>query len=72
MGGTPLVRPRVNVFAIKSARKSAPAIGGVMKPHRYRPCTVALREIRRYQISTEPLIHKLPYQRLLREIAQDF
>ena len=42
------------------------------KPHRYRPGTVALREIRRYQKSTELLIRKLPFQRLVREIAQDF
>lgn len=47
-------------------------IGGVKKPHRYRPGTVALREIRRYQKSTELLIRKLPFQRLVREIAQDF
>ncbi|KAI5636884.1 core histone h2A/H2B/H3/H4 domain-containing protein [Phthorimaea operculella] len=51
---------------------SAPATGGVKKPHRYRPGTVALREIRRYQKSTELLIRKLPFQRLVREIAQDF
>jgi len=44
----------------------------VKKPHRYRPGTVALREIRRYQKSTELLIRKLPFQRLVREIAQDF
>ena len=50
----------------------APATGGVKKPHRYRPGTVALREIRRYQKSTELLIRKLPFQRLVREIAQDF
>lgn len=37
-----------------------------------RPGTVALREIRRYQKSTELLIRKLPFQRLVREIAQDF
>ena len=36
-------------LATKAARKSAPATGGVKKPHRYRPGTVALREIRRYQ-----------------------
>lgn len=42
------------------------------KPHRYRPGTVALREIRRYQMSTELLIRKLPFQRLVREIAQEF
>jgi len=62
-------------FANKAARKSAPTVptaGGVKKPHRYKPGTVALREIRRYQKSTELLIRKLPFQRLVREIAQDF
>ncbi|XP_011920755.1 PREDICTED: histone H3.3-like [Cercocebus atys] len=58
-------------LAIKAARKTAPSTGGVKKPHRYRPVTVALREIRRYQKSTE-LIRKLPFPRLVREIAQDF
>ena len=48
------------------------ATGGVKKPHRYRPGTVALQEIRRYQKSTELLIRKLPFQRLVREIAKDF
>jgi histone H3 len=59
-------------LATKAARKSAPATGGVKKPHRYRPGTVALREIRKYQKSTDLLIRKLPFQRLVREIAQDF
>jgi histone H3 len=36
------------------------------------PGTVALREIRKYQKSTELLIRKLPFQRLVRELAQDF
>jgi histone H3 len=56
-------------LATKAARQSAPG-GGVKKPHRYRPGTVALRQIRRYQKSTELLIRKLPFQRLVREIAQ--
>eukprot|EP00884_Botryococcus_braunii_P023489 jgi/Botrbrau1/9824/Bobra.0313s0003.1 len=56
-------------LATKAARKSAPATGGVKKPHRYRPGTVALREIRKYQKSTELLIRKLPFQRLVREIG---
>ena len=34
--------------------------------------TVALREIRKYQKGTDLLIRKLPFQRLVREIAQDF
>ncbi|PAN06645.2 hypothetical protein PAHAL_1G277200 [Panicum hallii] len=59
-------------LASKAARKSAPTTGGVKKPHHYRPATVALREIRKYQKSTELLIRKLPSQRLVREIAQDF
>jgi histone H3 len=61
-------------LATKAARKQARKTSneGVKKPHRYRPGTVALREIRRYQKSTELLIRKLPFQRLVREIAQDF
>jgi histone H3 len=42
------------------------------KQRRYRPGTVALREIRKYQKSTDLLIRKIPFQRLVREIAQDF
>ena len=50
---------------------SSPRVGGVKKPHRYRPGTVALNEIRKYQKSTELLIRKLPFQRLVQEIAKD-
>ena len=42
------------------------------KPHRYRPGTVALREIRKYQKSTDLLLRKLPFQRVVKEIAQNF
>lgn len=63
-------------LATKAGRASAPggsgrpcATGGVKKPHRYRAGTVALREIRKYQKSTELLIRRLPFQRLVREIA---
>ena len=59
-------------LATKAARKSAPVSGGVKKPHRYRAGTVALREIRRYQKSTDLLIRRAPFQRLVREIAQEF
>ena len=45
--------------------------GGVKKHYRYRPGTVALKQIRQYQKSTELLIRKLPFQRLVREIASD-
>ena len=59
--------------ANKAAKKSsmkAPK-GGVKKPHRFQPGTVALKEIRRYQKSTELLIRKLPFQWLVREISGD-
>jgi len=47
----------------KAMKKSKrPSVGGIKKPHRYRPGTVALREIRRYQKSTECLIRKTPFQ----------
>ncbi|XP_058839580.1 histone H3-like [Topomyia yanbarensis] len=58
-------------LATNATRESAPATGGVKTPYRYRPETVALREIRHYQKSTELLIRKLPFQRLIREIVQD-
>ena len=58
-------------LATKAARKSAPVIGGVKKPHCYRPGTVALREIRRYQKSTELRISKMPFKRFVREGSQE-
>lgn len=57
-------------LATKAARKNIS--NKVKKPHRYRPGTVALREIRKYQKTTDLLIRKMPFQRLVREIAQDF
>ena len=52
--------------------KKTPAYGGIKRIHRYRPGTVALREIRRYQSSTELLIKKAPFQRLVREVMEEF
>ena len=54
----------------KKGGKKAPK-GGVKKHYRYRPGTVALKQIRQYQKTTELLIRKLPFQRLVREIASD-
>jgi histone H3 len=54
-------------------RKGYPApSSGVKKPHRYRPGTVALREIRKYQKNTDLLIRKVPFQRLVRDVAKEF
>ena len=49
-----------------------PRTGGLKRPMRYRPGTVVPREIRRYQKTMELLIRKLPFNRLVREITQDF
>lgn len=65
--GGKLPRPRKSS---KNAKFGGGA-GGIKKPHRFRPGTVALREIRRYQKSTELLIRKLPFQRLVREVASN-
>lgn len=81
----PVKKPRFSSAAVAGVQygrktvqvKSKPskdALRGanVTRRHRFRPGTVALREIRRYQQSTERLIQKLPFQRLVREIAQGF
>eukprot|EP00826_Nyctotherus_ovalis_P036551 TRINITY_DN3251_c0_g1_i5.p2 TRINITY_DN3251_c0_g1~~TRINITY_DN3251_c0_g1_i5.p2 ORF type:complete len:137 (-),score=31.53 TRINITY_DN3251_c0_g1_i5:213-623(-) len=63
--------PRKHI-ASKATRKTVLNTGGVKKVHRYRPGTVALREIRRYQKSTELLIRKLLFQRLVRDVAREY
>jgi histone H3 len=62
-------RPRKRV---SSKKTHTPRTGGIKKPHRYRPGTVALREIKRYQKSTNLLVRKLPFQRIVKEIAQQW
>ena len=55
----------------KKVGKKPPAPIGVIKPHRFRPGTVALREIRRFQNTTPCLIPRQPFQWLVKEIAQN-
>ena len=62
--------PRGRYRTSHGIKNGLPEKGSVRKPRRFRPGTVALREIRKYQKSTELLIRKLPFQRLLREITQ--
>lgn len=57
--------------ALKSMDSTLPTVAQ-KRQHRYKPGTVALREIRRYQKGHDLLIRKLPFQRLVRELAQDF
>src|ERR1044071_3947470 len=56
----------------KKAKKSAAGAGasGMKRSFRWRPGTVALREVRRLQKSTELLVAKAPFSRLVREIAE--
>merc|ERR1711937_160108 len=58
-------------MASKAARKSSGAVVGQKKAHRFRPGTKALREIKKFQKSTDLLLRKLPFQRLVREIARE-
>lgn len=75
-------KPRSSIVAVKSktARSGpertnekaiVPKTGGVRKPHRYRPGTVALREIRSYQKSVNLLTRRLPFQRMVRRILAE-
>lgn len=61
-------RPQVDAVVANDAVAGAKP----RKPHRFRAGTVALREIRRYQKSTDLLLKKLPFQRWVKEIMQDY
>lgn len=61
--------PKVKIMTARKSTK--PSVIPRKHKRRYRPGVVALREIRRYQKSTELLIRRLPFQRLVREIASD-
>ena len=69
-----LLQAPKTALAAAAASKAAMMIShhALKRAHRYRPGTVALKEIRRYQKSTELLIRKLPFQRLVREVASEF
>ena len=65
--------PRKQLMTTKAQGKRKQATGGVKLPkRRYRPGTVALRQIRKYQKTTDLLIRKLPFQRLVKEISMEF
>jgi histone H3 len=67
---TPQKLPRKQV-AHKIVRMFSPTTIGVKRPRRFKSGSVALREIRKYQKSTELLIRKLPFQRLVRQIVYE-
>ena len=61
-----------STFVKKQPRSQTGQATAQQQPHRYQPGMVMLREIRRYQKSTELLMHKLPFQRLVHEILQGY
>ncbi|GAA5942053.1 histone H3 family protein [Sporobolomyces koalae] len=69
VGGGTTSRKSIGGKGKGKAPVKAPA---AKKPHRFKPGTVALREIRHYQKSTDLLLRRLPFARLVREIATDF
>lgn len=61
---TPVKRPSIGKPSVTAA--------GATPKRRYRPGEKALREIRFYQRSTELLIRKLPFARLVKEVQSNF
>ena len=56
--------------ADKAKKKTAPAEGGMKAKRRFRPGTVAIREIKRYQKATTFMLAKAPFQRFIRSICE--
>ncbi|MCO5577324.1 hypothetical protein L7F22_031152 [Adiantum nelumboides] len=54
------------------ARPRPPPPPPARKKYKFKPGTCALREIRKYQKSTEPIIPKAPFSRLVREIVWEY
>ena len=69
VAGKELFRRRHAAVGKRVLHNNPRVVGNNKKPHRFRPGTQALREIRKYQQSTELLLRKLPFQRLVRELA---
>ena len=71
LGEEPAQRKLHPTIRSKAPRKEFLKAGKVKKTRKYQPGTVALREIRQYQKSTELLIQKLPFSQLVHEITQE-
>ena len=63
-------QPRKHLLHKLIRQKSA--TGGIKKPHRYHLGLLALREICRYQQSTDSLIRRTPFNKLIKEISQEY
>lgn len=62
-------RAKRSITSKKSKKAPTSASGVKHAQRRWRPGTVALREVRRFQKSTDLLIQRAPFQRLVREIS---
>ncbi|XP_067281990.1 histone H3-like centromeric protein A isoform X2 [Pseudorasbora parva] len=63
--------PPSQPLTARTRRTSGPS-ASPRKKHRFRPGTRALMEIRKYQKSTDLLLRKAPFSRLVREVCQTF
>ena len=72
MARTKVTLERKAPAAAAKAVAATKAPAGAKRAFRFRPGTQSLREIRRYQKSVLNLLLRLPYQRVVREVAQDY
>ncbi|KAJ4459250.1 putative histone H3 variant [Paratrimastix pyriformis] len=69
---TPATKKPASPKKAPKAKGKEGADGTATKKHRFRPGTVALRQIRKYQKSSELLIRRLPFSRLVRDISAKY
>lgn len=72
MPRTKNVPPQRRHLAAPSEATSSSAAAAPPRRRRHRPGTKALQEIRKYQTSTDFLVPKLPFARVVREVTQRF
>ena len=65
-------KPATKKIYISHKTLKQKSTGGIKKPHRYLPGLLALHEICRYQQSTESLICRTPFNKLIKEILHEY
>ncbi|MHA2265858.1 MAG: hypothetical protein ACXAEN_25990, partial [Candidatus Thorarchaeota archaeon] len=71
-GVVPNIHPRLLVQKPKKTIRRKKLEGDAKRPHRWRPGTVSLREIKNYQKTSGLLVQHAPFERLVREVAGQF
>jgi histone H3/H4 len=70
-GVIPYIHPTLISKKPRKKKKIVDSKNGIKKPHRFRPGTVALREIKKFQKTSNCLIFaKFPFERLVRSIVK--